>query len=187
MTGSQDGRATLAALVDELQTALALWGTRDDQIAQPQVTAAGVRAMNLIDDLTRTLYRTREALMLEARVSEDVAMARTDRLLADIRAMREPAPPAPPLDEMVPGSCPGCSEVIQVAAQMAEAGAITGPPIGCSQCGYSWPIPQAGCQACRVMGPLLTAPGTSGRSWACECGTVWEGRGAGAVSGKLDA
>lgn len=32
---------------------------------------------------------------------------------------------------------------------------------------------ERGCDACRVMGPLLTAPGTSGRSWRCECGQVW--------------
>lgn len=30
-----------------------------------------------------------------------------------------------------------------------------------------------GCEACSVMGPLLTAPGTSGRSWRCGCGTLW--------------
>lgn len=34
--------------------------------------------------------------------------------------------------------------------------------------------PQLGCDACRVPGPLLTGPGTSGRSWVCDtCGTVW--------------
>jgi hypothetical protein len=34
----------------------------------------------------------------------------------------------------------------------------------------------AGCDSCRQIGPLLTAPGTSGRSWLCEtCGTVWTG------------
>lgn len=31
-----------------------------------------------------------------------------------------------------------------------------------------------GCEACRELGPLLTAPpGTSGRTWVCECGTTW--------------
>lgn len=34
-----------------------------------------------------------------------------------------------------------------------------------------------GCEACEVVGPLLTAPGTSGRSWRCECGRVWPGGG----------
>lgn len=33
--------------------------------------------------------------------------------------------------------------------------------------------PEPGCDACREIGPLLTAPGTSGRSWRCDCGTVW--------------
>jgi len=38
--------------------------------------------------------------------------------------------------------------------------------------------PNPGCDACRLIGPLLTAPGTSGRSWRCECGKVWAGPGA---------
>lgn len=33
----------------------------------------------------------------------------------------------------------------------------------------------AGCPACDVVGPLLTAPGTSGRCWACACGRTWHG------------
>lgn len=39
-------------------------------------------------------------------------------------------------------------------------------------------VEAAGCEACRVVGPLLTAPGTSGRSWRCACGQVWPGGGA---------
>lgn len=36
------------------------------------------------------------------------------------------------------------------------------------------PAGAAGCDACRVLGPLLTAPGTSGRTWVCGgCGTSW--------------
>jgi hypothetical protein len=31
----------------------------------------------------------------------------------------------------------------------------------------------AGCDACATLGPLLTAYGTSGRTWVCECGTEW--------------
>lgn len=31
----------------------------------------------------------------------------------------------------------------------------------------------AGCDACLVVGPLLTGPGSSGRTWLCECGAVW--------------
>lgn len=34
---------------------------------------------------------------------------------------------------------------------------------------------EAGCAACRVVGPLLTAPGTSGRTWTCACGAAWTG------------
>lgn len=30
-----------------------------------------------------------------------------------------------------------------------------------------------GCEACRVVGPLLTGPGTSGRVWTCSCGRTW--------------
>jgi hypothetical protein len=34
--------------------------------------------------------------------------------------------------------------------------------------------PLLGCAGCRDVGPLLTAPGTSGRSWQCgTCRTVW--------------
>jgi hypothetical protein len=35
--------------------------------------------------------------------------------------------------------------------------------------------PGVGCEACRAVGPLLTAPGTSGRDWRCQCGQVWTG------------
>lgn len=34
---------------------------------------------------------------------------------------------------------------------------------------------EPGCPACLEMGPRLTAPGTSGRSWSCHCGTTWLG------------
>jgi hypothetical protein len=34
--------------------------------------------------------------------------------------------------------------------------------------------PEPGCGGCREIGPLLVAPGTSGRPWRCKrCGTVW--------------
>jgi hypothetical protein len=40
----------------------------------------------------------------------------------------------------------------------------------------------AGCDGCRDVGPLLTAPGTSGRSWGCgSCGTTWPGQSSPAV------
>jgi hypothetical protein len=46
----------------------------------------------------------------------------------------------------------------------------------------------AGCDECRDVGPLLTAPGTSGRSWGCgSCGTTWPGQSAPAVPGSVDA
>lgn len=36
------------------------------------------------------------------------------------------------------------------------------------------PTSEPGCDGCRVLGPLLAAPGTSGRSWKCgTCGMVW--------------
>ena len=31
-----------------------------------------------------------------------------------------------------------------------------------------------GCDACEVVGPLLVAPGTSGRIWVCACGKEWK-------------
>jgi hypothetical protein len=43
------------------------------------------------------------------------------------------------------------------------------------ECPVTAPGPgERGCEACRVVGPLLTGPGTSGRSWRCDtCGEVW--------------
>ena len=36
-----------------------------------------------------------------------------------------------------------------------------------------------GCDGCGAVGPLVTAPGTSGQSWQCQCGTVWSQSGPG--------
>lgn len=37
------------------------------------------------------------------------------------------------------------------------------------------PAGERGCSVCSVVGPLLTAPGTSGRAWTCgDCGEVWQ-------------
>lgn len=43
-----------------------------------------------------------------------------------------------------------------------------------------------GCAGCRELGPLLTAPGTSGRVWRCECGTTWRPGTPGTGSGTRD-
>lgn len=39
--------------------------------------------------------------------------------------------------------------------------------------GYVLAMSGPGCEACRVVGPLLVGPGTSGRAWHCEYGRVW--------------
>jgi hypothetical protein len=54
------------------------------------------------------------------------------------------------------------------------AGTAPGYPQHESYCGKPDPDEDDGCAGCRVIGPLLTAPGTSGRTWVCECGKVWE-------------
>lgn len=47
---------------------------------------------------------------------------------------------------------------------VALASAVTPPPVERRQ----------GCPTCTEIGPLLVAPGTSGRTWQCSvCGTSW--------------
>lgn len=52
-----------------------------------------------------------------------------------------------------------------------DFGADRPMPCGCDCHGTAGPVEPCGCVE---VGPLLVAPGTSGRSWKCgECGRVW--------------
>jgi hypothetical protein len=64
-----------------LGAALAIWATRDDRNAQPEVTRAGHAAVETIDAMLAELHRARQQLITEYRQAEDAAIARTDALL----------------------------------------------------------------------------------------------------------
>lgn len=78
-----------------------------------------------------------------------------------------------------PELCPGVptdellAEVIEAARILGDPEA--GPILDAAVLGHSGRAEAqiVGCDACRVVGPLLTAPGTSGRTWRCECGAEW--------------
>jgi hypothetical protein len=68
-----------------LGAALALWATRDDSKAQPEVTRASHAAVEAIDAMLAGLHRARQQLVGEIRQAQDAAMARADALLARYR------------------------------------------------------------------------------------------------------
>lgn len=74
-------RGRLAAL----EGALELWALRDDTVPQPDARRAANTAADAIDSMLRELYRIREQLMSEIRVSDDAAAARADALAARLR------------------------------------------------------------------------------------------------------
>ena len=68
-----------------LGAALALWATRDDSRAQPEVSQAGHAAIDAIDAILAGLHLARQQLIGEIRDHQDAAMARADELLARYR------------------------------------------------------------------------------------------------------
>ena len=100
---------------DQLGAAMALWSTRDDTQAQPEVTQAGQRAYDTIDSLLYELNVLRSRLVTELRQHQDAGNARTDELLERLRAERSgviPLPDEESDDELLdewrdPGSGPG--------------------------------------------------------------------------------
>src|SRR5204862_8198452 len=94
---------------------------RDDSKAQPEMRRAANTAIDAIDNAMVALGRLRAELVGQIRVSDDAAMARTDKLLADLRAERaqreryeredpETGAPLPPgVEGFRPGGarCPG--------------------------------------------------------------------------------
>ena len=92
--------------VNALALALGHWEGRDDSRAEPHVRRAASEAVDVIDEMTAVLFRWRERLVREIRVSDDAAMARSEMLLADLRreaGLRDDAPVAD-----VAAFCRGC-------------------------------------------------------------------------------
>ena len=88
MTGYDSALSALRGHLGELETALALWATRDDTKAQPEVRDAASDAIDAIDTAIRELYGIRGQLIPEVRASDDAAMARAEELLRRIREER---------------------------------------------------------------------------------------------------
>ena len=72
--------ARLENLSAALSESLAVWAARDDTRAQPAVRRAASDAMDAIDAMVAELYRLRQELAGEIRVSDDAAAARADAL-----------------------------------------------------------------------------------------------------------
>jgi hypothetical protein len=85
VTGPQRPTAALSLGVDTLAQALALWATRDDAKAQPEVRRAANTAVGAIDAMLAELHRIRSGLVAEARAADAAALARADAMLAKCR------------------------------------------------------------------------------------------------------
>jgi hypothetical protein len=86
MTGRLEGAAgRLEDLAGVLGGSLALWATRDDAKAQPEVRQAANTAVDAIDAMLGELHRIRSGLVAEVRAADDATNARVDELLARCR------------------------------------------------------------------------------------------------------
>jgi hypothetical protein len=88
MTAYDSALTALRGHVDELATALMLWGTRDDTKPQPDVRQAANDAMDATDAALRELHGIRAQLVGEIRASDDAAAIRAEALLRRIREER---------------------------------------------------------------------------------------------------
>lgn len=95
--------AALAAILE----ALAVWETRDDTKAQPEVRRSANTAMDAIDSMVALMYRLRSRLVTEIRASDDATAVRVDAMLAEARARRCPDH-RPVLDTGVGWYCAAC-------------------------------------------------------------------------------
>jgi hypothetical protein len=77
-----DVAARLEDKTTVLAAVLAMWVTRDDSKAQPEVTRAGHTAVEAIDAMLAELHQARQQLVGEVREHQDAAVARVDALLA---------------------------------------------------------------------------------------------------------
>jgi hypothetical protein len=85
MTGQDGYGPALSALRDnagDLAAALILWASRDDSRAQSEVRRAANDAMDAADAMISELYSLRQRIMRETRISDDIAAARVDAMLA---------------------------------------------------------------------------------------------------------
>jgi hypothetical protein len=88
VTGYDSALSAVRGHLGELETALALWATRDDTKAQPGVRQAANDAIDAIDAALRELHGVRSGLVSEVRESDDAAMVRAEELLRRIREER---------------------------------------------------------------------------------------------------
>ncbi len=88
MTGYDSALSTLRGHLGELEAALALWVTRDDTKAQPDIRQAANDAIDAIDGALRELHGIRAELLGEVRESDDATTARAEELLRRIREER---------------------------------------------------------------------------------------------------
>lgn len=88
MTAYDSALSALRGHLGELETALALWATRDDTKAQPDIRQAANDAIDAIDGALRELHAIRTELLGEVRESDDAATTRAEELLRRIREER---------------------------------------------------------------------------------------------------
>lgn len=88
MTVYDSALSALRGHLGELETALALWATRDDTKAQPDIRQAANDAIDAIDGALRELHGIRAGLLGEVRESDDAAMVRAKDLLRRVREER---------------------------------------------------------------------------------------------------
>jgi hypothetical protein len=110
VTAYDSALSALHGHLGELETALALWESRDDTKAQPAVRQAANDAIDAIDAALRELHGVRAQLVGEIRVSDDATAVRAADLLARVRHLRQAACPnhRPVLDDVVGWYCPAC-------------------------------------------------------------------------------
>ena len=85
MTAYDSALSALRGHLGELETALALWATRDDTKAQPGVRQAANDAVDAVDAALRELHGLRSRLVPEIRAADHATMARTGELLRRLR------------------------------------------------------------------------------------------------------
>lgn len=88
MTGYDTALSALRGHLGELEAALALWATRDDTKAQPDIRQAANDAIDAIDGALRELHGIRAGLLGEVRSSDDATTARAEELLRRTRQER---------------------------------------------------------------------------------------------------
>ena len=89
MTAYDSALSALRGHLGELEVALALWASRDDTKAQPEVRQAANDAMDAVDAALRELHGIRGQLVGEIRASDDATAARAAELIVRVRQLRQ--------------------------------------------------------------------------------------------------